>query len=81
MFTLLTYSITTVINKVVIGFSKDNTMNIGNVTLLVLLIVVASSAVGIGFFPDSKDTAIGFTLGGLVVAIILVLVVALRNLK
>ena len=56
-------------------------MDIGKVTLLALLIVVASSAVGIGFFPDSKDTAIGFTLGGLVAAIILVLAVALRSLK
>jgi len=78
---LLTYSITTVINKVVIGLSKDNTMGIGKVTLLALLIVVAISAVGIGFFPDSKDVALGFALVGLAAAIILVLAVALHSLK
>ena len=56
-------------------------MGIGKVTLLALLIIVVIPAVGIGFFPDSKDIAIGFILGGLVVAIILILAVALRNLK
>ena len=56
-------------------------MGIGKVTLLALLIVVAISAVGIGFFPDSNDVAIGFALVGLAVAIILVLAVALRKLK
>ena len=56
-------------------------MGIGKVTLLALLIVVAISAVGIGFFPDSKDATIGFTLVGLATAIIIVLAVALRKLK
>lgn len=56
-------------------------MDIGKVTLLAFLIVVASSAVGIGFFPDSKNAVIGFTLVGLAAAIILVLAVALRKLR
>ena len=56
-------------------------MDIGKVTLFALLTVVASFAVGIGFFPDSKGATLVFTLVGLAVAIILVLAVALRKLK
>ena len=56
-------------------------MDIGKVTLLALLIIVVIPTVGIIFFPDSNDVAIGLALVGLAVAIILVLAVALRKLK